>query len=210
MDLLLESKMNDPSDELGGATVDTLRQFIAEVGESYISRSDASGLYILINYIGFSRRVYSPRTRYLFKTNCLPILEGFISYITSLKTPVWHFSPERQPSELSDIFPIQLKILKGKYWDRVSEILSSEFLQEFADHVTTLMKELGMGRRFYDDRWDVLKSIVLKQFDRKHFSLAREFGPPKYIQIVGCLPVDHLCLDLVEAFMSGAIAPEDA
>ncbi|KAI1099990.1 hypothetical protein F4804DRAFT_345106 [Jackrogersella minutella] len=186
-DFMLERSVNEPSDGSENSAINTMQRIIMDMAKMYISMPDAFAYNKFIDILGFHRRIYSPESHDLFKSNCIPILEDCISYINSLRTPEWQRNPTRQPQSLPNTFAIKLQILQGRYWRGHYDTLSSADIQEYT-----------------------LKQAVREQFHCRHFvSLALEFGSLESLDVLHRGSLDCLRFELVETLLSDAEDPED-
>ncbi|KAI1374367.1 hypothetical protein F4677DRAFT_165451 [Hypoxylon crocopeplum] len=206
--LLLDKSMNASSEERGGATINALRRFMADVAETYITKSDISGYNEFIEC--FARRISSPQTWSFFHLNCMPLLESFIAQLNSLRTVEWQHNPNRHPPTLPDTFHIKVQILKGKHSYRSSGALLTVGVRDFARDVTSLIQELTNDGTPYHDKWPVLKLAATRQFYSDCFiPLALEFGSLLRTETRNLSLVDHLRVELAGDFISQAKYPED-
>ncbi|KAI1073782.1 hypothetical protein F5B20DRAFT_586887 [Whalleya microplaca] len=209
-DLLLDIKTNTLEQGLGGANVVSIQQFLREVAESYLARSDTTSYGDFTNYLSFFGRINSLQDYNYWQTNCLPLLEGFISRINSLRTPEWQRDPDRWPSKLPETLPIKLQIFKARCWRSSSRRLSKADVETYANNVTLLLQDITKTDEPYHNSWSSLKSTVLDTFQRMHFvQLSLKFGSLNRCHSPNLTLVDHPNIELADTLITEADDPCD-
>ncbi|KAI0827811.1 hypothetical protein F5Y06DRAFT_302420 [Hypoxylon sp. FL0890] len=200
--LLFNRTMNSTEKALGGATIETLKSFITEIAEIYLSTSDACGYNMFMEELDFPGYICSSETHNFFNSNCLPLLNGFVARINSLRTPDWQRDPNRQPGKLPDTWPIQLQILRGKHWQQSCETPETFDIREFVRDVNSLIQQFSSEHRPWRERWITLKKAALQQFQKRHFvSLAVEFGSLHKLETPDRTLANYLRFQLAIEFM---------
>ncbi|QIW96727.1 hypothetical protein AMS68_002245 [Peltaster fructicola] len=110
--------------------------------------------------------VMSEKHQRLWLTQCKPLLERTISYISGLRTAKWQHDPNRKPDILPDVEELQLWALS--YPDLWSELSEEERVIGFVDETVSLLKTFVAVNRPYH--------LSLKKIKRALF----RFPPSKY------------------------------
>ena len=154
---------NFPAD---GITVPLLQKFLLSVADVFIDASDMRSLNHLevalstVPSWGFNRK----HCREAQIANTIPVLEGIVSRVGSLRTPEWQRNRHRHPRRLPDIFETRLRILPypSTSFNNHSEPAPDAEITTFATEVISLVEELVRRGTPYHDDWNALKAAICR------------------------------------------------
>ncbi|KAI1208204.1 uncharacterized protein F4807DRAFT_432004 [Annulohypoxylon truncatum] len=202
---MFDRAMNGPGVRLAGITIDFIRCFMFDLVTNSMHTFGTSYFNIVIDKIGFYKRICSWETRGFFESNCVPLLQGLIDYIDCLR----EHDKTREPWDFPEVLPIKLEILKGKHWHDSSETPSLADIREFARDVTSLIPEVIEEKSTYERNWRSLKQAALQQFHKKCLvSLAVELASLDKFETEQRVK-DKLRFELIEKLIFEADDPED-
>ena len=139
--------------------------------------------------------------------NTLPVIEGIINHIESMRTREWQRNSQRKPAILPTTFNFKLWLLR--YPSQPSSMTAPEKCKDFAEQISVLINEIAGGTRPYHEKFQLLKNAALKCPTRDCALVACYLGDLSRTRLSWLIAVDLLRVELADALFWAASTPPE-